>query len=162
MRGVEPLSENLLIRLSPWAVCYLEFPLVGANKHAPSAGSPFLLDRFKGEKPMQVHRSSDAQSKVAVLLGGTGDPQVTALLSLPPFGEKLRQPLQQYCCRLFFKVRQLSRLPGSPRLSYLKIPVETIAPPYRTIIHQSSLFVNGICSPKSQKIPSATPYSPFA
>ena len=92
MRRIELLSENPLIKLSSWAVCCLEFPREDANRHASSCGSPFLLDRFKSERPMQVHRSNDAQSKAAVLLGGTGDPQVTALLSLTPEGIKLRQP----------------------------------------------------------------------
>ena len=41
----------------------------------------------------------------------------------------IRQPLQLYCCRLFFKFEQLKRLLSSTRLSYLKIPVETITPP---------------------------------
>ena len=80
--GIEPMSENPLTQPSPWAVCYLEFPISGANKHAPRQGSPFLHDRFKSEQPMHVHRSNDAQSPVAVLRGGTGDPQVTA----PPIG----------------------------------------------------------------------------
>ena len=79
MMGIEPMSENPASRLSPWVVCYLAFPIGGANKHAPSQGSPFLLDRFKGETPMQVHRSCDAQSSVAVVRGGTGGPQATAL-----------------------------------------------------------------------------------
>ena len=82
MMGIEPMSENPLTQLSPWAVCYLEFPVSGANKHAPRQGSPFLHDRFKSERPMHVHRCDDAQSSVAVLRGGTGDPQVTA----PPIG----------------------------------------------------------------------------
>jgi len=57
----------------------LNFPLNGANRHAPLAGSPFLPDRFKGETPVQVHHSFDAHTKAVVLFGGTGDPQVTAL-----------------------------------------------------------------------------------
>ena len=92
MMGIEPMSENPLIKPSPWAVCYLEFPVKSANRHALYPGSPFLLDRLKCEPPMQVHRSDDVQSKVAVLLGGTGDPQVTALPVLRHGGVKLRQP----------------------------------------------------------------------
>ena len=56
MMGIEPMSENPLTQLSPWAVCYLDFPVGGANKHAPRQSSPFVHDRFKGERPMHVHR----------------------------------------------------------------------------------------------------------
>ena len=79
MMGIEPMSENPLTQLSPWAVCYLEFLVSSANKHAPHQSSPFVLDRFKSERPMQVHRSNDAQSPVAVVRRGTGGPQATAL-----------------------------------------------------------------------------------
>ena len=82
--GIEPMSENPLTKLSPWAVCFLDFPFGGVSRHTPSLGSPFVLDRFKGETPMQVHCSDDVQSVVAVVNGGTGDPQVTALPSFTP------------------------------------------------------------------------------
>ena len=92
MMGVEPMSENLLTQPSSWTVCFLEFPLRRVNRHTRRQGSPFVHDRLKSEPPMHVHRSDDAQSKAAVLNGGTGDPQVTALPSLRPVGVKLRQP----------------------------------------------------------------------
>ena len=41
---------------------------------------------------MHVHRCDDVQSEGAVLLGGTGDPQVAALLSFTSKDAKLRQP----------------------------------------------------------------------
>ena len=84
MRRIELLSENPLIQLSPWAVCYLKFPFESANRHAFSQGSPFLHDRLKCEPPMHVHHCHDVQSKAVVLIGGTGDPQVAALLSFTP------------------------------------------------------------------------------
>ena len=92
MRGIEPLSENQSIQPSSWTVCYLKFPLGSANRHAFLIGSPFLHDRIKCEPPMHVHRCDDVQSKAAVLIGGTGDPQVTALPVLRHEGVKLRQP----------------------------------------------------------------------
>ena len=92
MMGIEPMSENPLTQLSPWAVCYLEFPVSGANKHAPRLGSPFLHDRFKSEQPMHVHRCDDAQSSVAVVRGGTGGPQATAPPIGIPYGMSIRQP----------------------------------------------------------------------
>ena len=71
-RGIEPLSENLLIWLSPGAFCPLEFPSSDAGRQASDLGSHFLHGRFNGETPTHVHRSNDAQSKAAILLGGTG------------------------------------------------------------------------------------------
>ena len=59
-RGVEPLSENLFIQLSTRVVCVCDFPDSTARRQAVSSGSPFVPDRFKGERPMQVHHSFDA------------------------------------------------------------------------------------------------------
>ena len=84
MMGIEPMSENPLTKPSSWTVCYLEFPSRSTNRHVLRSGSPFVLDRLKGEPPMQVHCSDDVQSVAAVLNGGTGDPQVTALPSFTP------------------------------------------------------------------------------
>ena len=55
-RGIEPLSENLLIWPSPSAVYYLEFPAGDVNRQTSPLGSHFLRDRFNGETPMHVHR----------------------------------------------------------------------------------------------------------
>ena len=55
-RGIEPLSESPLIRLSPWAVCYLEFPLRDVSRQTSRQGSHFVRDRFNGERPMHGHR----------------------------------------------------------------------------------------------------------
>ena len=71
-RGVEPLSENLLIQPSPSAVRYLNFPLQDVNGQTSRLGSHFLRGKFNGELLAHVHRYLDAQSEVAILLGGTG------------------------------------------------------------------------------------------
>ena len=73
------MSENLLIRLSPWSVCYLNFPLNDVNKQTSFSGSHLLRDRLDGETPMHVHRLLDAQPEAAILLGGTGGIYATAL-----------------------------------------------------------------------------------
>ena len=78
--GIEPVSKNPFIRPSPWAVYLFKLPFVAADKQAAPQGIPFLLDRFKREPPMQVHCSNDAQTKVAVILGGTGGYKETAAL----------------------------------------------------------------------------------
>lgn len=84
MMGVEPMSENPLTKPSSWTVCYFRFPFGSVNRHTLRPGSPFMPDRFKSEPPVQVHCLFDAQSAVAVLRRGTGDPQVTALPSFTP------------------------------------------------------------------------------
>ena len=55
-RGVEPLSENLLIRPSPSAVRYLNFPSQAVNGQTSRLGSHFLRGRLNGERPTHVHR----------------------------------------------------------------------------------------------------------
>ena len=70
--GVEPVSENLLIQLSPSAVYLLDFPSKDADRQASSSGSHFMRGSFNGERRTHVHRLLDAQSEAAILLGGTG------------------------------------------------------------------------------------------
>lgn len=53
-RGVEPLSENPLGRLSSWAVCYEVLPGGAQTDTRHRDGSPFLDDRFKDETPMHL------------------------------------------------------------------------------------------------------------
>jgi len=74
MRRIELLSENPLIQPSSWTVCYLDFPLESANRHAFSLGSPFLHDRFKSERPMHVHHCDDVQAGVVVVHRRNGRP----------------------------------------------------------------------------------------
>lgn len=69
----------------------------------------------------------DAPCKAAILFAGTGHPAGWQHRSI---GKPIKQPLQTDLCRLFFKFGQLTRLPGSTRLSCLNVPVETFTPPY--------------------------------
>ncbi len=71
-RGVEPLSENLLIQLSPSAFRLLEFPLNDGGGQPSFAGSHLMHDALDGEQRVHVHRLLDAQSRAAILSGGTG------------------------------------------------------------------------------------------
>ena len=87
-RGIEPLSENLLIQLSPGAFCYLSFPLSDVNRQTSFSGSHFMRGRLNGERPPHVHRLLDAQSEAAILFGGTGGTY--------GHGTALRQPLQRF------------------------------------------------------------------
>ena len=55
VRGIEPLSENLLIQLSPGAGRLLELFLGRADAQARSKSNRFMRDRFNGKPPMHVH-----------------------------------------------------------------------------------------------------------
>ena len=55
VRGIEPLSENLLIQLSPGAGCLLELFLGRAGTQARSRSNRFMRDRFNGKPPMHGH-----------------------------------------------------------------------------------------------------------
>ena len=55
LRGVEPLSENLLIQLSPGAGCLLGLFLCRAGTQARKGSNRFMRDRFNGKPPMHVH-----------------------------------------------------------------------------------------------------------
>ena len=148
MMGIEPMSENPLIGLSSQAVCYLAFPLGSESRHPHPQSSPFLPDRFKGERPVQVHHCDDAQSGVVVLSGGTGGPQATALLSQALTGVT-QAAIATVLLSFNLKFGQLSRLPGSLRLSYLRIPVETIAPPYLICLRVYFTAILQDCQEKS-------------
>ena len=106
MRRIELLSENPSIQPSSWTVCYLKFPLTGANRHASVIGSPFLHDRLKCEPPMHVHHYDDVQSRAVVLSGGTGDPQVAALPLLTPKGQQLGSHSNSVVVVYFLKFEQ--------------------------------------------------------
>ena len=129
VRGLEPLSENLLIQLSPGAGHLLDLFRTCAGAQAQVWSNRFLRDRFNGKTPMHGHHCFDAQSRVVVLSGGTGDPQVTALPSLAPRGQRLGSHRNSISVVYFLKFEQFKRLLGSTRLSYLKIPVETFTAP---------------------------------
>ena len=95
MRGVEPLSENRSMRLSPGASSdYISLRTVSDAK--PYAGSHFVRDRLNGEPPMHGHRY------MTFSLGSRysrGERAALLAAALP-----IRQPEQQYSCRLIFKV----------------------------------------------------------
>ena len=120
MRGVEPLSENRSMRLSPGAAS--DHISLGTTSGARSdTGSHFVRDRLNGEPPMHGHRY------MTFSLGSrySRGERAALLAAALPF----RQPEQRYCCRLIFKVGQLTGLLGLTRLSHFMIPVETGTPP---------------------------------
>ena len=56
MTGVEPVSENPFIQLSPGAAELLNLPREIAVRRAKSRGSPFLHGGVKDERAAHVHR----------------------------------------------------------------------------------------------------------
>ena len=55
LRGIEPLSENLLIQLSPGAEYLLGLFSRRAGTQARCESNRFLHDRFNDKPPMHVH-----------------------------------------------------------------------------------------------------------
>ena len=55
VRGIEPLSENLLIQLSPGAECLLELFPRRAGIQARQESNRFMRDRLNDKPPMHVH-----------------------------------------------------------------------------------------------------------
>ena len=55
VRGIEPLSENLLIQLSPGAGRLLDLFLACAGAQAQVGSNRFVRDRFNGKPPMHGH-----------------------------------------------------------------------------------------------------------
>ena len=87
-RGIEPLSENHLIQLSPSAADLLGFPSRIADRQAMRYGSHYGVT--SGVAPCRSRSPLiDASLPTAVLRGKTGG--------------LIRLPTQRYCCRLLFK-----------------------------------------------------------
>ena len=120
-RRIELLSENLFTGPSSWTVCGLKFPLDGDHRQPSPAGSPFMHDRYKCELPIHVHHYVTPRPRPWYSPVGRA--------AIMPRHCLIRQPDQQDCCRLIFKVGPLTGLPGLTRLSHFMIPVETGTPP---------------------------------
>ena len=56
MTGVEPVSENPFIQLSPGEAELLDLPRNSAVRQAQLRGSPFLHGGVKDERAAHVHR----------------------------------------------------------------------------------------------------------
>ena len=85
VRGVEPLSEKCLPRLSPSAVSVLSFPCRSAHRQAQRFGSSLLMTRLRA-LPRSPLPLIDAPYAAEVLRTGTSC---------------LRQLMQLYFCQLF-------------------------------------------------------------
>ena len=128
VRGIEPLSENLLIQLSPGAGHLLDLFLTCAGAQAQMRSNRFVRDRFNGKPPMHVHHCHDVQSRFVVLPRGTGDPQVTALPSLAPRGQRLGSHSNCIVVVYFFSLSSLRDYSALPAYCTLKSPSKPLHP----------------------------------
>ena len=105
------------------------FPDGGANRHASSSGSTFLPDRFKCNRRCRftAHLTLGPGSRYSreerVTLGSRHRLHFT-------LSRKTQAAIATVLLSFIICFGQFSSLPGSPRLSCLRIPVETFTPPY--------------------------------
>ena len=128
MMGIEPMSENPLTQPSSWAVCSLFFPLGGASRHASPFGSTFVPDRFKCHHRCRftAHLTLGPGSRYSREERVTRRSQHRLHFTL---SRKTQAAIATVLLSFIICFGQFSSLPGSPRLSCLRIPVETFTPP---------------------------------
>ena len=127
MRRIELLSENHLSQLSPGADRLCGFPRRISGDQAIRFGSSQVVTQA-GTSLRSCSPLIDAFVRAAVL------PAKTAAL--------IRPQQQQYCCRLFLKLRILKCVRTTTRLPYFKIPVEAFTPPYFEVIGNSEKVIS--------------------
>ena len=104
------------------------FPDGGANRHVSSSGSTFLPDRFKCNRRCRftAHLTLGPGSRYSreerVTLGSRHRLYFT-------LSRKTQAAIATVLLSFIICFGQFSSLPGSPRLSCLRIPVETFTPP---------------------------------
>ena len=91
-RGVEPLSENRSAELSPSAADFLRFPSRNAKRQALRYGSRPVMTKAAAS----LRSRSPLSRRLYLSRGG-----------LSKDGSLIRPREQQYCCRLFLKLRIL-------------------------------------------------------
>jgi len=72
--GIEPPSENLLIRASPGEADYLSFPMGAGNRHPEPIGILFMHDGCKGISLRARSSLNDASTPGRDTPGETGCP----------------------------------------------------------------------------------------
>ena len=124
-RGIEPLSENHLPKLSTSVSNYLTFPHLTANWKAERIGSLWVMIKWKA--------SLDSRAPLI-------DISIQAVVLLNETAALIRLRTQLVCCRLILKIRRFQWVRTTTRLLRFTIPVETFTPPYRTIGDILSIF----------------------
>ena len=118
--GIEPASENHLIRLSPSAAVLFRFPSRAAERQAARYGSHYAVT--VGVAPRRSRSPLiDASLPTAVLRGKTGS--------------LIRPPRQQYCCRLFFKIAGFIAGPHRYSLTVPHNPRRNLYAPVSIAVH---------------------------
>ena len=72
---------------------------------------------------------TDAKANIRFTFTAKSTPLDRPRYSRPRNGSLIRLRRQQYCCRLFLKLRRLKRVRNAARLFCFKIPVEAFTPP---------------------------------
>ena len=124
-RGIEPLSENHLPKLSTSVSNYLTFPHLTANWKAERIGSLWVMIKWKA--------SLDSRAPLI-------DISIQAVVLLNETAALIRLRTQLVCCRLILKIRRFQWVRTTTRLLRFTIPVETFTPPYRAIGDILSIF----------------------
>ena len=132
MMGIEPMSENPLTQLSSWAVCSLFFPFRDASRHASPHGSTFFPDRFRRDRRCRftAHLTLSPKPRYSWEERVTRRSRHCLNFTL---SRKTQAAIATVLLSFIICFGQFSRLPGSPRLSCLRIPVETFTPPYSMV-----------------------------
>lgn len=124
-RGIEPLSENHLPRLSPSAADLLGFPSPDAERQASGYGSRLVHDGDSGTSPFTFTASSR-------LYPGRGIPGRD--------GSLIRPRAQQCCCRLFLKVADFKAGPHRYSLTKAHNPRRNLYAPISRDLHYKRVF----------------------
>ncbi len=126
--GIEPMSENPLTQLSSWAVCFLFFPFGDASRHAFPHGSTFFPDRFRRDRRCRftAHLTLSPKPRYSWEERVTRRSRHCLNFTL---SRKTQAAIATVLLSFIICFGQFSSLPGSPRLSCLRIPVETFTPP---------------------------------
>lgn len=126
--GIEPMSENPLTQLSSWAVCFLFFPFGNASRHAFPHGSTFFPDRFRRDRRCRftAHLTLSPKPRYSWEERVTRRSRHCLNFTL---SRKTQAAIATVLLSFIICFGQFSSLPGSPRLSCLRIPVETFTPP---------------------------------
>lgn len=126
--GIEPMSENPLTQLSSWTVCFLFFPFGDASRHAFPHGSTFFPDRFRRNRRCRftAHLTLSPKPRYSWEERVTRRSRHCLNFTL---SRKTQAAIATVLLSFIICFGQFSSLPGSPRLSCLRIPVETFTPP---------------------------------
>ena len=131
LAGIEPVSENPLIQLSPQAVALLYFPYKNADRQAFSPVAFLcMVDTKANSQRMFTTDMTLGKGRRPPLRNGRY--KATAALSEYQrlTASTLRQPKQLYCCRLLFKIGHFNGIIRPAALIVSQDPRRNQSAPY--------------------------------